>query len=594
MTPSAAFREVWVIDFEFVAVSGERPTPICMVGHELVSGRVLKLSESDLRERHAPPYALGPNVLTVAFYAPAEMSCYRVLQWELPTNIVDLYVEFRVLTNGVPPLFGHSLLGACHSFGIDTIDEADKDAMRQLAVRGGPWTPDEMQALLAYCEQDVVSTARLFTRMWPHIDLPRALLRGRYTAAVACMEHTGIPIDTATLTQLRAQWHNIQGALIAQVDEQYGVYEGRTFKTDRFEQFLTRHGIPWPRVNSGALALDDDTFRERAQAFPKLSALRELRASLSQLRLEDLAVGHDGRNRTMLSPFRAKTGRNQPSTSRFAFGPSVWVRSLIQPAPGFGLAYIDWEQQEFGIAAALSGDSQMMAAYETGDPYLAFAKQARAVPNGATKETHATIRERFKACALGVQYGMGANALALRIGESPAHAQELLRVHRSTYPQFWVWSDAAVDYGLLHGTLHTVFGWTLHVGPEVNGRSLRNFPMQANGAEMLRVACCFCTEAGVAVCAPIHDALLIEAPLEELDAALARTQQQMSNASASVLRGVRLRTDALIIRSPNRYQDKRGAEMWTMVTELLSRTEEEQEQQQPLLDGAKRTFVQVQ
>ena len=83
-------------------------------------------------------------------------------------------------------------------------------------------------------------------------------------------------------------------------------------------------------------------------------------------------MGYDGRNRTMLSPFRAKTGRNQPSTSRFIFGPSVWIRGLIQPRRGWGLAYIDWEQQEFGIAAALSGDPRMLAAYDTGDPYLAL------------------------------------------------------------------------------------------------------------------------------------------------------------------------------------------------------------------------------
>jgi DNA polymerase-1 len=41
--------------------------------------------------------------------------------------------------------------------------------------------------------------------------------------------------------------------------------------------------------------------------------------------------------------------------------------------------------------------------------------------------------------------------------------------------------------------------------------------MQGNGSEMLRLACCLATEAGIRVCAPVHDAILIEAPLEELD-----------------------------------------------------------------------------
>jgi hypothetical protein len=58
----------------------------------------------------------------------------------------------------------------------------------------------------------------------------------------------------------------------------------------------------------------------------------------------------------------------------FIFGPSVWLRGLIKPPPGYGIAYIDWAQQEFGIAAALSGDPLMMDAYRSGDPYLAFAK----------------------------------------------------------------------------------------------------------------------------------------------------------------------------------------------------------------------------
>ena len=100
--------------------------------------------------------------------------------------------------------------------------------------------------------------------------------------------------------------------------------------------------IPWPRLESGRLDLSDDTFREMARAYPAVAPLRELRAALSEMRLSDLAVGSDGRNRTMLSAFRARTGRNQPSNTKFIFGPSVWLRGLIQPPPGYGIAYIDW------------------------------------------------------------------------------------------------------------------------------------------------------------------------------------------------------------------------------------------------------------
>ena len=129
------------------------------------------------------------------------------------------------------------------------------------------------------------------------------------------------------------------------------------------------------------------------QAYPAVSPLRELRSSLSELHLGDLAVGKDGRNRCLLSPFRARSSRNQPSNTRFIFGPAVWLRGLIKPSEGAGIAYVDWRQQEFGIAAALSGDQLMQAAYRSGDPYLAFAKQAGAVPADATKDSHPNNRE---------------------------------------------------------------------------------------------------------------------------------------------------------------------------------------------------------
>jgi DNA polymerase I-like protein with 3'-5' exonuclease and polymerase domains len=292
---------------------------------------------------------------------------------------------------------------------------------------------------------------------------------------------------------------------------------------------------------------------------------------LSQLRLNDLAVGSDGRNRTILSAFRSRTGRNQPSNTRFIFGPSVWTRSLIMPPPGYGLAYVDWCQQEFGIAAALSGDAAMQAAYSSDDCYMTFAIQAGAAPAGATKQTHGGIRELFKTCALGVQYGMEARSLAARIGQAPIVARELLRKHRETYPSFWRWSDAAVTYAMLNSVLYTVFGWHIHVGADPNPRSLRNFPMQANGAEMLRLACCLATEHGVEICAPVHDAVLICAPLELLENDAGVMRAAMAEASRAVLGGFELRTDVIKIRYPDRFQDPRGARMWDQVMDLIAR-----------------------
>src|SRR5262249_31696891 len=148
------------------------------------------------------------------------------------------------------------------------------------------------------------------------------------------------------------------------------------FSAERWGDYLARKGIPWPRLESGALALDDDSFREIARAYPaEVGPIRELRHALSQMRLQELAVGSDGRNRCLLSAFGSRTGRNQPSNTRFIFGPSTWLRSLIRPEPGRAVAYVDWSAQELGIAAALSGDPAMQEAYQSGDPYLWLARR---------------------------------------------------------------------------------------------------------------------------------------------------------------------------------------------------------------------------
>ena len=416
------YAQIWAVDFEFIAEPGENPEPVCLVAWELRSGQKLRVWREQFGS--VPPYPTGADTLFVCYYASAEISCHLALGWPVPERVLDLFAEFRNHTNGMNTVSGASLLLALAHFGLDSIGTTEKEDMRSLILRGGPWSDSERTAILDYCESDVAALARLLPAMLPRIDLARAPLRGRFMVAAASIERNGVPIDIVTLNRLKMHWFDIQNELIAEIDANYGVFEGRTFKADRFAAWLVRHDIPWPRLESGRLDLSDDTFRDMARTHPAVAPLRELRAALSGMRLSDLAVGRDGRNRTILSAFRARTGRNQPSNTKFIFGPSVWLRGLIQPPLGYGIAYIDWQQQEFGIAAALSRDPLMMEAYRSGDPYLAFAKQAGAAPADATKATHKAVRDQFKSTVLAVQYGMGAEALAQRIGQPPIRARE--------------------------------------------------------------------------------------------------------------------------------------------------------------------------
>jgi hypothetical protein len=387
--------------------------------------------------------------------------------------------------------------------------------------------------------------------------------------AVARMEEAGVPIDVTTWQALVENWQGIRGRLIQQQDT-YNVYDGLTFKEARWADVVEQHGIPWPRLASGKLSLSDASFTEAAKHHPVARQYQEIRTTLSKLRLNDLTIGGDGRNRCLLSPFGARTGRNTPSSSKFIFGPSAWLRSLIKPEPGRAVAYLDYSQQEFATAAVLSGDERMISSYLTGDVYLSFAKQAGAVPPDATKETHRETRDVFKQCILATQYGMEAKSLAARIGRAEYEARELLRLHRRTYKRFWEWSDGVEAHALLAGKLQTVYGWQVHLetGKKPNLRSLRNFLVQGNGAEMLRLGCCLATERGVTVVAPVHDAVLIESHIDNISHAVATVQQCLAEASASILGGFTLRSDAKVTRYPDRFQDERGA-MWERVMNLL-------------------------
>ena len=83
------------------------------------------------------------------------------------------------------------------------------------------------------------------------------------------------------------------------------------------------------------------------------------------------------------------------------------------------------------------------------------------------------------------------------------------------------------------------------------------------------------SQRGVEVCAPVHDAVLIGAPLDQLDTQVAAMREAMAEASRAVLDGFELRTDAALIRNPGRYRDARGAAMWATVMELLAELDQQ-------------------
>ena len=461
-----------------------------------------------------------------------------------------------------------SLPNVARYWGVQPAVSADrKDEMQtRIAFDPSPFSDRERQDVLDYCADDVTMTAGIFRRQLSILMrdpdwLKTALWRGRYTPAVALMEWYGVPIDTELLGRLNRHWPAIMLALIEEMDTETQVFENGELKLARIDAYAAREGISWPRTKTGLPATNEKAFAELHDSYPQLRPLLTLISTRNKLKLHSLQVGPDARNRTLLGMFGSLTGRNQPSSAKYIFGPARWVRQLIKPGPGRAVALLDYKHEEPRIGAIMSGDEALLRALDTGDVYLALAKAAGLVPADATKDTHGPERHKAKQTFLGVGYGMEAAGLARRLDIAEVEAADLIRRYAATFTPFWNWLRCRRTTALRQGYLTTCFGWRLRVGAPVKPNTWRNFESQATGAEILRLAACLATEAGLEVCGPAHDAFLIESALETIDADTERMVACMDEAAATVL-GSTIPIDINTTRYPDRFEEKDGAAMF--------------------------------
>jgi hypothetical protein len=586
------FKEIWACDFEFQSYNdGNHGRPVCMVAEELLSGRQIRLWRDDFGP--VPPFDIGDDSLFVSYSAGAEFSCFLVLGWKKPAHILDLYVEYIGLRNGRGGMRNPALLNLLEHLELGAITAGEKTDMRKLILAQSSWSRQEQRAILDYCYSDVAALRAALPAMAPHIVRPwQAAIRGDYMWAVAVMEHNGVPFNLPLFHELKEKWNKIQNGLIARIDENYGVYRRNkdgsySFSLDLLEDYLIKNDIGWPILESGELETTDEVFEERAKTYPQLAELRYLHEALGKMRLFGFPVGNDGFNRSWLNPFGSKTGRNQPSSAKFIFGASSWMRHLVQAPSGYATAYIDWSNQEFAIAAHLSGDPVMIEAYESGDPYVYFGKftgafPPNAIPPGSTPTDAAQVffeawddtRSLYKTCVLSTQYFIGARSLSVRIDRSVRMATELLRMHRETFRLYWQWVEDRITDSFEDLVQETVFGWPAHISDfNCKYKGVGNFFCQANGPEMMRLAAIRAIAEGLFVCCPIHDAFLIMAPIERIEADTERMRKIMAWASSQVLGGPQIRTDAKIFKHPRFFNKvkKTARSMWHKVRRELKR-----------------------
>jgi hypothetical protein len=588
---SANFKEIVVADFEYEVRDGDLPNVLCMVAYVLNENlqhvRTIRMWRGEFGT--APPFDIGPDTLFVAYSAWAEMTCFKVLGWKFPVHIFDLHTAYLAASNvllaynpdEVRKKPRKRLSDACRAYGIDGWERIDKESIAK-DIGEGRWRDHGCEVVFAYCEEDVRNSMLLLRRqlrgnaMFPATDVKRVLHWSNYSAkSIALIQARGIPTDVQLWNLVQENKTAVIGELLRQFDPSYGsddpIYtpDGE-WSYARFEQWLLCAGISaWPRLDSGQLDISGDAFRMMYHA-PGVEGLHALRDSVGFIAKARLPIGTDGRNRPSLFPFGTATGRNAHSKS--PYNAHAGVRGFIMFPPGSIGVYLDWRTQEVGIAAAQSEDEALKAAYLSGDVYHALARSSGFTndPNPEHwKKHHSDTRQRMKSLQLGINYGMGVPSLAKGLGRHPLIASGIIEQHKRTYPRFWEWRDDMVQSAMLARRIESTFGWPLHITTSPNKRTLYNFPMQAGGAEMLRLAAWRLCEAGIVPVMLIHDGILFEATDREQ---VEQANDIMRAAGRDACDGFEIGVDVdQMLVGGARYRDKRpvAQKMWTTIMNAL-------------------------
>jgi DNA polymerase I-like protein with 3'-5' exonuclease and polymerase domains len=446
-------------------------------------------------------------------------------------------------------------------------DTDHKELMRHRIIRGGPYTQEEGEAIVKYCHEDVAHLRELHLAMWKAWKdyivereedynsnklMEEQFVRAEYAARTARMEQLGYPIDVEAARRLSLSVPAILRELQRDINTTLkGVVDFKVFEWDKGKQdfkrnvklitdyFEEKYGMAWPeRTEGGTVSISADALQKMTSSrhaykptlVDQLLRFARFQQSINGFRPAREAtqktiwdyVGSDGRVRPYFGIYGAQSARSQPSATSFIFLKSAVFRGLVQPGPGRYMLASDWGQQEFLVAALLSGDPEMIAAYKSGDVYLYFAKKIGAVPQSATKQSHSQMRDRMKSSILGIQFLMGSKSLAAKITDdtgtptSEEQAKDIIDQFFSTFHVFRDWQQELIqNYRQAQRkgngmTIRLGDGWRL-LGDNPNHRSTANCPIQGFGSVAMRLAVARCQQIGIDVNMTLHDCLYAEA-----------------------------------------------------------------------------------
>jgi len=440
--------------------------------------------------------------------------------------------------------------------GLDTISYDDVTGKGAQRIS---FDQVEIGRATEYAAEDADITLRLHRAMYPRVAADEKLshLYGVIEMPVRevlfRMECNGVLIDASLLG---VQSHEL-GQKMLELEQKAYKEAGQPFNLNSPKQiaeiFFERKGMPVvKKTPSGAPSTDEEVLEKLALDHPLARMLLDYR-EISKLKstytdkLPRMVNAATGRVHTSYGQATAVTGRlasTDPNLQNIPVrsGEGRRIREAFIAAPGCVIVSADYSQIELRIMAHLSGDENLLRAFEAGeDIHRATAAE---VFNRGLHEVTPDERRYAKAINFGLIYGMSAFGLAQQLGIERATAQAYIGSYFTRYPGVARYMQEIRETARAKGYVETVFGrrlWLQEIRSTNQARragaerAAINAPMQGTAADLIKLAMIAVQgwldreRLATRMIMQVHDELVLEVPEAELGRLKAQLPGLMTN-----------------------------------------------------------------
>ncbi len=335
------------------------------------------------------------------------------------------------------------------------------------------------------------------TELFKTIEMPLAKVLGD-------MELVGFLVDVNGLKAMS----NELADRIAIIEKEIHDAVGYEFNLNSPKQLgvalFEKLGLPAKKKTKSGYSTNAEVLEELKHLHPAVSLLLEYRtlAKLKSTYTDGLqeCVHEDGKIHTTFNQTETRTGRIsslEPNLQNIPVRTNEGkrLREFFVAGDGKVLVDADYSQIELRVLASMSGDENMINAFNSGaDIHTATAAQVFGLP---IEMVTPTLRSRAKAVNFGIVYGIGAFSLAKDIGVTRKEADDYIKSYLATYPKVAAYMENTINDAKQTGYVTTIFGRKRYL-PELqnsNGmirafgeRVARNAPIQGTAADIIKLA----------------------------------------------------------------------------------------------------------